>query len=64
MSTKTTGEVADLVGLTEARVNGILRRRPELRPPKDGSGRRAWASEHVRALRDHLAAREGEASTP
>ena len=58
--TQTTGQVASLVGLTEAQVNGILRRRPGLRPPKGGSGRRAWRAQDVEALRNFLAARAGE----
>lgn len=53
-----TGDVARSLKppLTEAQVNAILRRRPEIRPPVV-AGRRRWRPEDVAALEQHLQAR-------
>lgn len=60
--TKTTGEVAAFLDLSEVQVQAILRRRSHLRPPKDGSGRRAWRPEDIESLRAFLAERSGGAT--
>lgn len=51
--TRTTGEVAHLLGLIEAQVNAILRRAGHIRPPLV-HGRRRWRDEDVDALARHL----------
>lgn len=51
---RTTGEVAALLGVSEQRVQTVLRSTPDLRPPLVG-GKRSWRPEDVKALRARLA---------
>lgn len=50
----TTGEVARRLGVSEARVQTVLRTTPEIRPPLAG-GKRRWRPEDVTALEARLA---------
>ena len=54
----TTGEVARKLGVTERRVQDVLRARPGLSPPLVG-GKRRWSPAHVRALQARLAELSG-----
>lgn len=56
----TTGGVARLLGVTEQRVQTVLRRAPEVRPPLVG-GKRQWRPEDVRAMRAALESTTGGA---
>lgn len=51
----TTGEVARRLGVSEARVQTVLRTTPAIRPPLV-SGKRRWRPEDIRALEARLAA--------
>lgn len=58
MDELTTGEVARRLGVTEQRIQTVLRSTPGLRPPLV-SGKRRWRPEDVRALRERLAELSG-----
>ena len=49
-----TGQVGALLGVSEQRVQTVLRSTPGLRPPVV-AGKRRWRPEDVRALRERLA---------
>lgn len=55
-----TGYVAQLFELSEGQLNGILRRRPEIKPPV-ARGRKRWRPEDIEALAEYLG-REPESS--
>lgn len=59
-STLATGEVARQLGVTELRIQTVLRSTPGLRPELVG-GKRRWRPEDVRALRERLAELSGDA---
>lgn len=48
-----TGEVARKLGVTERRIQDVLRARPDLAPPVT-AGKRRWSPAHVRALKARL----------
>lgn len=54
----TTGEVAEQLGISEARLQTVLRTTPGIRPPKVG-GKRRWRPADVQALQERLAELEG-----
>lgn len=49
-----TGEVADLFGITEPRLNDLVRRGKIQPKPPTVAGRRLWQREHVLQAADHL----------
>jgi hypothetical protein len=49
MSTRSTGQVAALLGLTEPRLNDLLRRGKILGAPPCVAGRRIWSERHITA---------------
>ena len=46
-SLRSTGQVADLLGTIEPRLNDLIRRRKIAPPPEVVCGRRLWRPEHV-----------------
>jgi len=49
--TKTTGEVAEWLGVSEPRLNDLIRRRKIKRPPKV-NGRRRWTLREMESAKD------------
>lgn len=54
----TTGQVARDLGVSERRVQDVLRAMPDLRPPLF-QGKRRWSPSDVAALRERLAELDG-----
>ena len=49
-----TGEVAQFLGITEPRLNDLIRRGRIVPPPPVAAGRRHWMPAHVRQAAAHL----------
>ncbi len=49
-----TGEVAQLLGVTEPRLNDLLRRGHIWPAPPIAAGRRQWHRQHIRKAAEHL----------
>lgn len=58
----TTGEVAERLGVSEVRIQTVLRTTPALRPALVG-GKRRWSPADVEQLRQRLAELEGRRPT-
>ena len=56
-----TGQVCDLLGLTDRRIQDVLRSMPRAQRPAVVNGKRAWAPADVEALRARLAELDGRA---
>ncbi len=52
----TTSEVAEFLGTTEPRINGLIRRRALTSAPPIHSGRRLWFRQHIDSLIEALRA--------
>lgn len=49
-----TGQVAELLGVPEPKLNDLIRRRKLNRPPDVAAGRRIWLPVHIRQAADAL----------
>ena len=62
---QTTGRVAKALGISEALLQSLLRRRPELKPATLMGGRRLWTAPEIEALRAaRRASRKPKAKRP